>query len=908
MSALNEYCLLLARDSERIGEVRQSVSAALGDEGRVLAALLPNLAEILPPEQRLAASSNPDPVWVPEAQQRLAYLSRMLLRSTCRRERPLVLFLDDLQWADVSSLELMRALVTDAPLDALLVIGSYRDNEVGPGHILQECFDAIERIGRTAVSRVDVRNLDIESVHALVTDALHMIPRTTRSLAEVVLQKTGGNALFMEQFLTSLHDEGLLRYSLLTRRWEWDIDVLQARNIANNVVELMRAKLLRLAPAVLEAIRIAASFGLQCHEDVLRALDLDACRVGRALEALDVAVSEGLMAKVEGPAFRFSHDQIQSAAYMLIPETEREHFHLEIGRSLWRHSSVKERDANLFIVVDQMHRGSRCISNHDENVNLAQLSLMAAQKAATMSAFLPSSVYLASGIGLLREEDWIANRDLCLDLFNLSAEMEFVLGKFSKVKALSEEVIARGTSLSEKLRAYYTLVRSSIARSGGNSMDPFVTAFTVLRHLGECLPSSVSLPDIQQEIMKTQAILRTQRFELLELKEMTDVDKRQAMKFLYLVSCYSVWKRQEYFPYLACRMVQISISYGVCKESVVAFTFYGMVICGFAGDTDGGYQLGKAALNLMERFHGKEYSAIVSWGVYGYINNWIQPIQSSISPLKEAIDVGLSTGDPVCAMTIANFYHGSCLASGKALGPLMQEMNEYAKQMLELNQNVVYTLNRPLRQFTLNLLGKSADPVKLIGEVMNEDALLPEEGDTSVLRSLVLFYRMWLEYLFGEYELAAETAARNKHADKHNSGRFVIVCNKFFYHGLAALALARKQGHSKWADTINSTMAQMRKWTVSTPWNCMHKLELLNAEYAYLEGDLAEAAKKYDRAASVAAEHHFVHEEALALERAGIFYLETGDHTKASTLFGRAHDCYARWEAHSKVAHVQRYL
>uniref|UniRef100_A0A7S4ICG1 KIF-binding protein n=1 Tax=Odontella aurita TaxID=265563 RepID=A0A7S4ICG1_9STRA len=230
--------------------------------------------------------------------------------------------------------------------------------------------------------------------------------------------------------------------------------------------------------------------------------------------------------------------------------------------------------------------------------------------------------------------------------------------------------------------------------------------------------------------------------------------------------------------------------------------------------------------------------------------------------------------------------------------------------MLDLNQNFIYTFNLPLRQFALNLLGKSADLVKLVGKVMDEGNLLylAEEKGSSSLRSIVYFYRMVLEVFFGEYERAAETAELNKNVDKDNMGRFSIVVNHCFYHGLSALILARRQGRSKWEDTISKAMTQMKKWTSANLWNCEHKLALMNAEYAYLEGDINIAIQAYDCAIVSAAKHRFVHEEGLALERAGIFYLETGDNATASRLIHRAHDCYVRWEAHSKAAHVKQHF
>eukprot|EP00566_Odontella_aurita_P003945 CAMPEP_0113548892 /NCGR_PEP_ID=MMETSP0015_2-20120614/13136_1 /TAXON_ID=2838 /ORGANISM="Odontella" /LENGTH=1244 /DNA_ID=CAMNT_0000449553 /DNA_START=102 /DNA_END=3833 /DNA_ORIENTATION=+ /assembly_acc=CAM_ASM_000160 len=720
MNALNEYCGLLANNTDQINHNRTAIRNALGSEGQVLADLIPNLRKILPDVVDCTPSAR---VVGREAQHRLVFLVRMLLRSTCSRKHPVVLFLDDLQWADASSLELMRSLVTDSMLGHLLFIGSYRDNEVGPRHPLWECLDAIQRLGSTSMTFLCISSLDMASVNAFVSDALHAFPRTTRSLSEAVLQKTGGNALFVGELLASLRNEGLLRYSLSSRTWEWDIESIRARQIGNNVVELMRAKLLRLAPEVHEALRIAAAFGSQCQEDIFQIFDRDPCHSLSTLDALDVAVSEGIVAKVEGPAYHFSHDQIQTAAYLLIPKTDRQSFHLHIGRSLWRQSSVDEMETYLFVIVDQLHRGATHITDHEEKVRLIQLSLFAAEKAAAMSAFLPASAYLKSGITLIVEDDWEVHRDLCFNVHNLCAEMEYILGEFDEVKALLDEVIRRGRTLQEKSRAYFTFVRSSGSQS--NTSDVFATAISVLNKLGESIPSEATQLELHQELLKTQELLATKtEDELRALETITHADKKEAMRFYNLFLLYAYLEGREYFALIACRMLQLSLSHGVCRESAVAFAANGLLLCGLLGDTAGGYRLGKVALSLVDRFNANECLARVYATVYGFVNVWIEPLQSSLPPLKKAIEVGLSTGDNEYAMGSVQLYIGTALNSGITIGPLLEEMSTYAKQMLEMNQHMALRLTLPTRQFALNLLGESNDPLRLDGSVMNEDEVL----------------------------------------------------------------------------------------------------------------------------------------------------------------------------------------
>jgi len=767
----------------------------------------------------------------------------------------------------------------------------------------------IQHSGNVSTTSHCISNLKTNDVNMLLSDTLCILPRRTRSLAEVVLEKTGGNALFVVKFLDSLLDEGHLRFSLSTRSWEFDLKRIRARKIADDVVEFMKSKLLRLAPEVLKALKVAAAFGAICHEDMIRILDKDPASLWSISAALDIAVSEGLMSKVEGSSYGFSHDQIQSAAYQLIDEPDRTAFHLHIGQSLRRLSSRDELENYLFVVADQLHRGADLITDHSEKVDVAGISLLAGKKAYAMSAFLPSLSFVKSGIAMVSDDDWDTNRELCFGLFNLCIEVEYTSGDFDAMKKHLEHVFGRARTLEERLPAYFVLVESLGAQLLTD--EAISTACKVLAQLGEEFPSDLTEATVKDEIMTTHALLSRQSIDdLIRMKEMQNTTKRDAMKFLNLLICYTYLGKKNYLAVAVCRMVQLSLSHGVCRESAYGFAVYGTIECGLLGDYTGGYRHGKLAMSLLDRFNARDFYARVYVTVYGFVNNWVEPIQSAVPQLKEAVDVGLSTGDTEFAMVSAQNYHIVALASGKVLGSLIDEMQMYSKLMVELNQNFINTMNMPVRQATLNLMGKCADPTKLVGEEMDEENLLKnaEDGDQSTLMSLICFYRMWLEYLFGEYNRAAETAKKNRDVAKHNLSRFAIVCNYAFYSGLAALALARKGSQEEWRDTIDNAMSQMETWALSSEWNCQHKLELMKAEYFYLNGDFVAAAKGYEVAVQLASKHRFIHEEALALERSAIFHTETGDQETASKLFLKACNCYNQWGACSKTAQVTEYI
>lgn len=762
----------------------------------------------------------------------------------------------------------------------------------------------IRRLNSISINTICVRNLDAECVNFMLSDMFSLTPRMTISLAEVVCQKTGGNALFVTQFLESLYDEGLVWFSLSSKRWEWDICEIRGRAIADNVVELMTVKLIRMEPDVLDALKVAAALGAQCKKLVFQILDR--AEDGRGIvPGLEKAVSEGIMNKI-GLAYRFSHDQIQYAAYSLIPESGLKAFHLTIGRSFLAWASPKEVEENIFSLVIQLHRGSSLISNDEERVALARLSLMAGKMAIKMSAFLPASVYLGAGIEVLAIKDWDLHRSLCFDLYNLCSETEYTVGDYGGMKGHLEEVFKRGATLEEKLPAYYTLICSLGAQ--GQVNQAIDAGLAVIRDLGETLPLSVTTSEVNQELASTIDFISKQAGTCLHhLKLMKSVEKKQAMRFLRSILFYTFIERRSYFIFLACRMVRLSISHGLCTESAAAFASYGMVLCGLSRNFSGGYRYGKLALSIFEKFQAREQLPLIYSAVYANINPWREPIQSCLPPLKIAIDAGLATGNVQISMLVAYVYCTISLTCGKPLDTLLNDMEFYTKQMLEFKQFLVHAMCKPCYQAALNLAGKSPNPTRLVGAVMDEDRLLENDEKYSKAEAVLSYlYRMWLEYLFGEYELSWETRKKNEAMNTdvvRSLYPSLIVCA--LYGFLTAAALARAEASTEYFEVIEETMTQMEVWSMETEWNCQNKLELMKAEYAYLKQDIALAAKSYEKAIDLSAKYLFVHEEALAFERFGIFHLERGDHATACGLFERASECYLRWGAYAKAAHIQ---
>src|SRR6202165_57753 len=366
---------LLGQSEAELGRWRDALREALGPSGQLIVNLVPELELVLGPQPPVADLAPQD------AKNRFQMVFRRFVGVFARPEHPLVLFLDDLQWLDAATLDLLEHLVTHSEVRHLLLVGAYRDNEVGPSHPLRRSLEAMRAAGAPP-SEIVLSPLGLDDVRRLVADALHCDEERALPLAQLVHEKTGGNPFFAIQFFTALADEGLLAFDHAALGWQWDIDRIRAKSYTDNVVDLMTAKLKRLSPPTQDTLKTLACLGNVA--DIAR-LTL-AC--GESAEAMDAvlweAVRAGVVFRLEG-SYTFLHDRIQQAAYSLIPEDRRPEAHVRIGRMMLGRMTEDQLDEHLFDVANQFNRGITLVVDRDEKAQVATLSLRAGRRAKASS-------------------------------------------------------------------------------------------------------------------------------------------------------------------------------------------------------------------------------------------------------------------------------------------------------------------------------------------------------------------------------------------------------------------------------------------------------------------------------------------------------------------------------------------
>ncbi|HEY9633204.1 MAG TPA: AAA family ATPase [Coleofasciculaceae cyanobacterium] len=924
VQAFRSLILQLLTESEaQIGAWREKLLATLGDNGQVIIDVIPEVELIIGTQPAL-------PELAPaEAQNRFNLVFQNFIKVFTKPEHPLVLFLDDLQWADGASLKLIELLMTTPDSQYLFIIGAYRDNEVSEGHPLMLTLDEIHKVGGI-VNSINLGPLDLSNVNQLIADTLKCVPERARPLAELVLVKTNGNPFFINEFLKSLYSENLLTFDVTPLisplgkegskgRWQWNLEQIQAQNITDNVVELMAAKVQKLPRPTQQVLKLAACIGNQFNLQTLAIV----CEKSPQQTATELwgAMQEGLILPlsdayklieldVQGLVeavtveYKFAHDRIQQAVYSLIPTNSKQAVHWQVGQLLLRNTSPEKREQKLFDIVNQLNQGRGLINQQAQQDELAQLNLMVGKKAKASAAYQPAFNYLQIGLSLLGEDSWERQYNLTLGLYGEAAEAAYLSGDCKQMEQLAKVVRNRAKTVLDTVKVYKVRV---LGYSSQHKLpEAMKSGLEILDLLGITLPENPSQSEIIQAIEETKSAWIGKRIEdLIDLPEMTDPEKLAAMDLLFDVIHPAYDGNPGLFTLCALQMVNLSIQYGNTPLSAQGYGSYGIVLCGVVFDIDSGYQFGQLALKLLERFNIKKIKAAVFFLVNYFALHWKEHIRETLKPFLEGYQSGLETGDLLFSAFNAYGYSSFLYWMGKELAGLEREMDKYSDALARINQNLVLSYLNSYWQVILNLMGRSENPCRLIGEAYDEQKRLPMMYDTHDRYGIgdLHLHKFILCYLFEDYHQALENAAiAEKYLDAMIATPSVAAFH--FYDSLVRVAVFADTPESEQERILAKVTANQQKmemWAHHAPMNFLHKFYLVEAERARVAGNDGDAREYYDKAITLAQENEYLNEEALANELAGKFYLARRQNRLAHLYLQDAHYAYQRWGATAKV-------
>jgi predicted ATPase/signal transduction histidine kinase/CheY-like chemotaxis protein len=893
---------------------------AVGENGQVLIEVIPELERIFGsqlPAPELSASA---------AQQRFNLLIQKFVCVFATASHPLVIFLDDLQWADLASLNLLQLLMQDAA--HLLLLGAYRDNEVSPIHPLTLSINEIQKTGVT-VTTITIKPLSFRDLNQLVADTLNCDSSLAEPLARLIEQKTQGNPFFVTQFLKALYQDGLITFDPITQNqgiggWQCDITQVRALALTNDVAEFMALQLQRLPQETQEILKLAACIGAQFDLNTLAIVshqspqDLatslwQALQAGLLIPTTEIykfftqSDVESVVNISANPDYCFLHDRVQQAAYSLIPDNQRSASHLTIGMLLQQNCSETEKESKLFDIVGHLNQAIELITDLNDRESLAQLNLNAGKKARNSTAYTAASVYLQTGIELLPHNCWEIQYQLTLDLHVAAAEAAYLHGDLDGMEKMATEVLQSARTILDRVKVYRIQVIALTAN--GRGKEAISMGRDALSQLGVELPTTYDKATTGKALQSLASKLQDRRIEdLLDLTTIRDLKIQQALQILSDLAPAIFITTPDLYPILNCMMVSLSLQFGNTPASAVGYVSHGLVMSALLGDVETGYRFGKLALKVIDRYNSQEYKGKTLLVFANWIQHRREVLRKVIPTLKSSYTTCMATGDFLNAGYVINCYFDANLLCGVELNTWESEISPYSKDLERIKQYSAQAYLEMKQQVAQNLIASGSQSDCLIGTAYDQGVMISrhqQEGDRTAL-AYAYIYKLMLAYLFSNYTAALENITQAEQYLLALSGMIPIPVFHF-YAALTQLVLCGEQSEQEQAETLAQVeihQATIQQWAQNAPMNYLHKWHLIEAEKQRGLGNKATAIEHYDLAIAGAKEHQFLHEEALANELAAKFYLDWGKSKIAGVYIIEAYYCYTRWGAIAKAEHL----
>ena len=892
---------ILGKSDAEVSCWRDALREALGANGQLMVTLIPELELLLGRQPPVAELPSQD------AQRRFQMVFRNFLGVFARPEHPLVLFLDDLQWLDAATLALIEDLVTHTEVQSLLLIGAYRDNEVGPIHPLMRTLEAIRTSG-ARVQEIVMAPLALDDVRRLVADTLRSSRERTYPLAELVHAKTVGNPFFAIQFLSAMVEEHLLVFDAASASWTWDLGRIRAKGFTDNVVELMVGKLKRLPDTTQEVLKQFACLG-----NVVEIATLTLVHEKSEEEihkALWEAVRTGLLLRMDR-SYAFLHDRVQEAAYALIPEGERAAAHLRIGRVLASRTAPDEIEEKIFEIVNQLDQGATLIELWEERERVAELNLLAAKRAKTSTAYTGALNYLAIGRKLLGEDSWERRYELTFALEYHTAECELLTADL----AAAEE---RLTMLSQRARnlldtTAVACLRLTLYTTLDRSDRGVEVCLEYQRHRGVHWSPHPPNHEVRQEYEQIWRQLAGRSIEeLVDLPLMDDPETCATLNVLTEVVTPALFTDENLLSLVICRMVNLSLEYGNSAGSCFAYVWLGMILGPHFGDYQTGFRFGRLGYDLVEKrgLHRYQARAYMSFG--NLVTPWTRHIQTGRDLVRRAFDAANKIGDLTFAAYSCNNLNTNLLATGDPLGEVQGE----AEKGLDFARNARFGLVIDIITAQLGLIRTLRGLTRKFGS-FNEEQFDESrfeqhlQGDPRLALPECWYWirKLQARVYANDCDSALEAASKAQ--------RLLWTSPSFFelaeYHFYGALARASRYDAASPDERLLHLEAlvahhrQIEAWAENCPENFANRAALLAAEIARIEGRPLDAMHLYEQAIQSAREQGFVQNEGLSHEVAARFYLARGLETIARAYFRNARYCYLRWGALGKVRQLEQF-
>ena len=912
---------LLNEGEQQLSHWTGRLRRALGDNAGVIADIIPELISVVGP------CPSPEPLPAVEAETRFQMAFMQFIEALSSSGRPLVLFLDDLQWADIPTLKLMAQQVLNGDQRALLIIATFRDNEVDPAHPLSNILKDLEQ-AEQRVRHLKLCNLNITQVTRMLSDTFYCEQEQVSSLANLCLEKTHGNPFFLNQFLMALYEDGELIYNREKGVWQWDIDHIRQRGITDNVIDFMLARLRRLDPDTQRLLALAAHLGNRFSIKML-ALVSQTDRHGEfegipeeTVNKLRPALQSGLVIPCgeahgfrdsaglpDSAEYRFLHDRVQHAAYSLTEEEERPQLQLVAGRLLLANTDPRDLEERLFTLLGLFNSAIHLITDPAEKKQVMDLNIRGGIKAKSASAYQNAVSLLSRAYSLLPEDPWNECPSDMLTICKELSEAEYLTGNFDRAEALYKTAIPQAPDAVAKVTLL--LVQVDQYHIQGRFAESTPVLLLALSLLDEVFtkPDEISDQELLEEYGSTRDLLALEtREQLLQMDEMTGQEDLLRMR-VYNALSFATYQTGALKAFLvtACRMVRCTLNNGQCDLSSVGYVAYVTVMSAMGQTYPECYRMGKLAMDLAESRPNKYFRLTIYQYFCAFYQHWCEPLENSFGYLDKGVEWGYEGINLLSAGYCALLGSVNRFAKGLPLTELETQVEDGIRFLKKSQQpNTENYLRYGVMQPLLALQGKTLSPLGFDTASCNTTEFFAEDYDTP---SIHLALHVWsrLRHAF----LMDDISGQETFADKLPVVGMCLPDSPAMAEANFYVALIRAEQLSRDSDAklmidderfreAQEIADRLKTWSAGCGENFLHKYLIVAARIAWLTGDDKMAMSSFSRAIEEAQVAGYPVYEALAHELYARYWRAGNQPQLATALIQEAYYHYQNWGAEAK--------
>ncbi len=887
---------ILGEPDEKIMVWKDKLQRAVGINGKVIIDIIPELELIIGKQPSVTElGSN-------ETQNRFNLVFQNFVSVFDQMSHPLVLFLDDMQWIDIASLNLIKIITTENPAKSLLLIGAYRDNEVDASHPVIPVFDEIKKKG-TDIQYINLKPLDIDSLNNLVSDTLNSKPVETKVLSSLILQKTNGNPFFIKTFFKNLYDEYLIVYKG-RGKWLWNLDDIIKKQPTVNVAILMCENIKKLPSESQELLMSASCIGNTFNINILSAVSKK--KKEHVKKLLEPVLISGMVYR-EKEDYKFVHDNVLEAAYSIIPEAEKQYKHLEIGRLLLKDTFKGSNESIIFEITGHLNKGRKIVDDIQEKSSLLELNLKAGKKAKSMAAFSTAEHYFTTGIELLGENSWESNRNLTVKLHLKLAECLLLTGKYKQSSKIMEKSLSYAKSDLEKIEVYKLRI---IQYSNEGRYEEAV-------RLGVKSLKTVSfeMPILSKEAAE-EAFNREMEFykEYIASKNISDLFSlpfcidpifNSAVSIMEQLLDCALLAVPYYFPLLTIKIVNSAVKKGITFHSVVGISAFGITLMGLKQYKEA-YEFGLLARKLnQEKIKNSSLKCKTSFIFGGFLAYLNQSIKDTVPIIEKSYLSGIESGNLNYAAYACTFISRAYVSANFNLKECEKIYESKTEAIKKLQIKAMYRFANSSKAFVLSLRS-SKIPLSLDNDSFNEEEFRKEFHDSSLIIAVYEFYSLQFYFLFERYSEALLILFEKDLSALALTSHFP----EFIFFASMLLSAnygeATEEEKNKYKKLINEYYILIQGFENSGQSNFFCFERLIKAEIFRTENrTMNEIVIVYNQAIESAKENGLIYYEALANETAARFFREHGLNSVAKLYIKEAYNLFYEWGAIAKTKDME---